>query len=258
MSGRIRFRVYVGKRIDKMVDMKLDILAIGVHPDDVELGCGATLIKHIEMDYKVGILDLTEGELGTRGTAEIRKQEARAAQAYAGIPVRENIGLEDGFFMNDKESKLAVIRMLRKYRPDIVLANAVSDRHPDHGKAAELVREACFLSGLAKVETEWDGQVQDKWRPVRLYHYIQDYHIEPDIVVDISDHIDKKFEMIAQFKSQFYDPASNEDETPISSKQFMDHLKGRATDHGRRIGVAFGEGFTSDTYIGVRDLFDLI
>ncbi len=238
--------------------MKLDILAIGVHPDDVELGCGATIIKHITQGYKVGILDLTQGELGTRGTAEIRMKEAESARALAGVLVRENIGLEDGFFTNDKASKLAIIKAIRKYQPDIVLANAVSDRHPDHGKAADLVRESCFLSGLGKIETVYNDTVQDKWRPKQMYHYIQDYHIEPDLVVDVSDFLDKKFDMIMCFESQFYNPDSKEDETPISGKQFLEHLRGRAIDHGRRIGVKYGEGFTSDTYVGVNNLFDLI
>ena len=237
--------------------MKLDILAFGVHPDDVELGCGGTIIKHIEKGYKVGIIDLTQGELGTRGNAETRMLESDRAKVYAGVSIRENLKLPDGFFQNDRDSKMAVIRMIRKYQPDIVLANAIMDRHPDHGRAALLVKEAAFLSGLSKIETEMDGQQQPKWRPSKLYHFIQDYHIEPDLVVDITDQIERKFEMIMCFDSQFYNPDSNEDETPISSKQFMDHLRGRAIEHGRRAGYDYGEGFTSDSYIGVDSLFDL-
>jgi bacillithiol biosynthesis deacetylase BshB1 len=248
----------MGKCLNKMVDIKLDILAIGVHPDDVELSCGATLLKHVDIGYKAGILDLTKGELGTRGTAELRLREAEAARAYAGIEIRDNLGLRDGFFVNDDESKMAIIRKIRQYRPDIVLANAIRDRHPDHGRAALLTSESCFLAGLSKIKTSYQGKDQQHWRPKKVYHYIQDNYIEPDIVIDISGYLDRKFEMIACFKSQFYDPNSREEETPISSKQFMDHLKGRAVDFGRRISVEYGEGFTSESYIGVSDLYKLI
>jgi len=241
-----------------MVDIKLDILAIGVHPDDVELSCGATLLKHVDMGYKVGILDLTQGELGTRGTAELRLQEAEAARAYGGIEIRDNLGLRDGFFVNDDESKMAIIQKIRQYRPDIVLANAVRDRHPDHGRAALVTKESCFLSGLSKIKSTIKGIEQNHWRPRKVYHYIQDNYIEPDMVIDISGYLERKFEMIACFKSQFYDPNSNEEETPISSKQFMNHLRGRAIDYGRQISVDYGEGFTSDSYIGVSDLYKLI
>ena len=241
-----------------MVDTKVDILAIGVHPDDVELGCGGTVIKHVELGYKVGIIDLTAGELGTRGNAELRIQEANKAKEYAGLLVRENLGLEDGFFLNNKENKIKIVEKIREYRPNLVLANAVKDRHPDHGNAAKLVYEACFLSGLSKIQTYKDGQSQAHWRPRKLYNYIQDHHITPDVVVDISNQIERKFEMIACFSSQFYDPSSSEAETPISSKQFLQHLRGRAIAHGRRIGVEYGEGFTCAELIGVNDLFDLI
>jgi len=238
--------------------MKLDLLAIGVHPDDVELGCGATLIKHIRKGYKAGIVDLTQGELGTRGSAALRLEEAEKARVFAGVSIRENLGMADGFFADDPSHQLEIVRIIRRYRPDIVLANAIRDRHPDHGRAAELVRKACFLSGLSKIETRDGGVIQEKWRPQRLYHYIQDYHIEPDLVIDVSEYLDDKFGMIMCFESQFYNPDSEEDETPISSRQFLDHLKGRAIDHGRRIGVKYGEGFTSDSYIGAHSLFDLI
>ncbi len=257
MPGRIWFRFHMGKCINKMVENNLDILAIGVHPDDVELGCGATLIKHVDLGYKVGILDLTKGELGTRGNAELRLKEANDAKDYAGISFRENIGLSDGFFVNDMDSKISIIEILRKYKPKIVLANAIRDRHPDHGKAATLVKEACFLSGLAKIETFMKGVSQEKWRPENVYHYIQDYNVEPDFVIDVSGYLERKFEMIACFKSQFYDPTSHEVETPISSKQFMDHLLGRAVAHGRRIGAQHGEGFTTYEYIGADDLFKI-
>ena len=248
----------MGKHLNKMVDTKIDILAIGVHPDDVELGCGGTLIKHVDLGYKVAIVDLTKGELGTRGNAELRLKEAEAARAYAGIMYRENLALADGFFLNDTPSKIKLIELVRKYRPQIVLANAVSDRHPDHGRSAELIRESCFLSGLSKIETTYDGKTQDAWRPSKVYHYIQDHHIEPGLVIDISGYLERKFEMIACFGSQFYNPESDEAETPISSRQFLDHLKGRAIDHGRRISVEYGEGFTSDSYIGADNLFKLL
>lgn len=248
----------MGKCIDKMVDQKLDILAIGVHPDDVELGCGATIIKHVDLGYKVGILDLTQGELGTRGNAVLRLEEAEKAKNYAGVLVRENLGLEDGYFQNDKSSKNALVKFIRRFQPDIILANAVRDRHPDHGRAAQLIKEACFLSGLEKIETVHNDNLQSKWRPRRIYHFIQDHYIEPDLVIDITDYLERKFEMIMCFESQFYNPDSKEADTPISSKQFMDHLRGRATDHGRRIGVDYGEGFTVESSVGTDDLFKLI
>jgi bacillithiol biosynthesis deacetylase BshB1 len=241
-----------------MVDFKCDILAIGVHPDDVELGCGATVIKHVELGYRVAIVDLTQGELGTRGNANLRMQEAELAKDYAGISHRVNLKLDDGFFENNKDSKIKIIEQIRKFKPDLVLANAVRDRHPDHGNAAKLIYEACFLSGLSKIKTVLDGKEQVNWRPRKLLNYIQDFHIEPDIVVDISHHLEKKFEMIACFKSQFYNPESTEENTPISSPEFLDHLKGRATAHGRRIGVKYGEGFTSEELIGISDLTTIL
>ena len=239
--------------------MKLDILAIGVHPDDVELGCGGTVIKHIDLGYKVGILDLTQGELGTRGNAKLRLQEAEDAKNYAGVLIRENIALADGFFQNDKESKLEIIKVIRKYQPDIVLTNAINDRHPDHANANKLTNEACFLSGLSKIETfNEDGSKQTHWRPRKNLSYIQDFYIEPDVVVDISGYLERKFEMIACFKSQFFDPQSKELDTPISDPNFLENLKGRALEMGRRIGVSHGEGFTSRSFIGVDDITQVL
>ena len=237
--------------------MKLDILAVGVHPDDVELGCGGTLLKHKTDGRKVGILDLTQGELGTRGSATLRLEEAQAAAKILGVDVRENLGLEDGFFQNDQESQLAIIRMLRKYQPEIVLANATTDRHPDHGRSAKLVYDAVFLSGLPKIETELNGEKQEAWRPRHLYHYIQAYRMDPAFVVDISQHMDKKMEAVLAYKSQFYDPESQEPETFIASKGFMDMVKARAIEFGTIVGYRYAEAFTVNRYPGVQDLFCL-
>lgn len=248
----------MGQCIDKMVEQKLDILAIGVHPDDIELGCGATLLKQMHLGYKVGMVDLTQGELGTRGTAEIRLQEAEAARAYAKIPVRENLGMRDGFFEINPENKIKIIQVIRQYQPDIILANAVKDRHPDHGNASKLTYEAAFLSGLVKIETELNGVKQTPWRPRKLFNYIQDFDIEPDIVVDVSDFMDAKVEFVKQYKSQFFDPNSEEPSTPISSEAFIQNLYGRARVHGRRIGVTYGEGFTCSTLIGVEDIMGVL
>ena len=237
--------------------MKLDILAIGAHPDDVELGCGATIAKEVAKGRTVGILDLTRGELGTRGSAQIRDQEAAAAAKILGVSVRENIGLADGFFKNDKESQLKVIQILRKYKPEIVLCNAVDDRHIDHGKGSSLASDACFLSGLIKIETSLDGIVQEQWRPKFVYHFIQWKNLEPDVVVDVSGYVAKKCEAVFAYTSQFYDPASKEGNTPISSKNFMESINYRAQDLGRLIGTAYGEGFTVERYPAVDSLFDL-
>lgn len=237
--------------------MKLDILAIGAHPDDVELGCGATIAKEVAKGRTVGILDLTRGELGTRGSAQIRDQEAAAAAKILGVSVRENIGLADGFFKNNKESQLKVIQILRKYKPEIVLCNAVDDRHIDHGKGSSLASDACFLSGLIKIETSLDGIVQEQWRPKFVYHFIQWKNLEPDVVVDVSGYVAKKCEAVFAYTSQFYDPASKEGNTPISSKNFMESINYRAQDLGRLIGTAYGEGFTVERYPAVDSLFDL-
>lgn len=238
--------------------MKLDILAIGAHPDDVELGCSATLAKEISLGKKVGILDLTRGELGTRGSAEIRDREAAEAAKILGISVRENLAFADGFFINDKAHQLKVIEMIRKYQPDIVLCNAIDDRHIDHGKGSKLVSDACFLSGLRKIETYIDSNLQEAWRPIHIYHYIQWKNIEPDFVMDVTGFMDKKIEAIKAYASQFYDPTSNEPTTPIASKNFLDSLDYRARDLGRLIGVDHAEGYTVERFVAVDSLDNLI
>ncbi|MGB5553054.1 MAG: bacillithiol biosynthesis deacetylase BshB1 [Flavobacteriaceae bacterium] len=240
--------------------MKLDILVFGAHPDDAELGAAATIAKEIASGKKVGIIDLTRGELGTRGSAEIRDKESEEAARILGVSVRDNLDFADGFFVNDKPHQLAVIRMLRKYRPEMVLCNAINDRHIDHAKGSKLVSDACFLSGLTKIDTKFEGDDnwQDPWRPKQVYHYIQWKNITPDFVVDISEFIDKKMEAIRAYSSQFYDPKSKEPMTPISSKNFTDSVEYRARDLGRLIGVEYAEGFTVERYLGVRLLSDLI
>ncbi|MGG8495157.1 bacillithiol biosynthesis deacetylase BshB1 [Tenacibaculum sp. TC6] len=238
--------------------MKLDILAFGAHPDDVELGCSATIAKEIALGKKVGIVDLTRGELGTRGSAELRDKEAMNAAEILGVSVRENLGFADGFFTNDKEHQMEIIKMIRKYQPEIVLCNAIDDRHIDHPKGSQLVSDACFLSGLLKIETEVDGQVQEKWRPKQVYHYIQWKNIEPDFVVDITGYMDKKIASVMAYSSQFFDPNSKEPETPITSKNFTDSIDYRARDLGRLIGVEYAEGFTSERYVAVENLGKLI
>ena len=237
---------------------KLDIMAFGAHPDDVELSCGATVIKHVALGKTVGVVDLTKGELGTRGTAEIREQEAAAAAKLMGFEVRENLGLPDGFLENSKDQQMTVLSMIRKYRPDIVLANAVQDRHPDHGKAASLVRDSCFLSGLVKLETSWEGKAQEAWRPKAVYHYTQENYMMPDLVVDVSEHFDAKMEAVRAYKSQFYDPDSSDPETKISGENYLDFVEARARDLGNKIGVKYAEGFTSIRPIGVDDLSGLL
>ena len=237
--------------------MKLDILAIGAHPDDVELGCGATIAKEISNGKKVGILDLTRGELGTRGSAEIRDQEAANAAKVLGVTVRENIALADGFFENNKESQLKIIEVIRKYQPEMVLCNTIDDRHIDHGKGSKLASDACFLSGLVKIETTVDGVTQEKWRPKFVYHYIQWKNIEPDVVVDVSGFIEKKCKAVFAYTSQFHDPKSKEGNTPISSETFKESITYRARDLGRLIGVDYAEGFTVERYPAVDSLFNL-
>lgn len=238
--------------------MKLDILAIGAHPDDIELGCGATVAKEISLGKKIGLLDLTRGELGTRGSAEIRDVEAKNAAKILGVEVRENLGFADGFFTNDKEHQIEIIKILRKYRPDIVLCNAVEDRHIDHPKGSKLVSDACFLSGLRRIETELEGELQEAWRPKFVYHYIQWKNLEPDFVVDVSDFIDKKIEAVKAYESQFYKKGSNEPESPISSKNFINSVLYRAQDLGRLIGVKAAEGFTVERPLAVNSLSNLI
>ncbi|PKA84530.1 bacillithiol biosynthesis deacetylase BshB1 [Ulvibacter sp. MAR_2010_11] len=238
--------------------MKLDILAIGAHPDDVELGCGATLAKEINNGKRVGILDLTRGELGTRGSAEIRDKEAARAAKLLGASVRLNLEFADGFFVNNHASQLEIIKVIRKYQPDIVLCNAVDDRHIDHGRGSKLASDACFLSGLRKIETIFEGNNQKAWRPKQVYHYIQWKNIEPDVVVDVSGFLDKKLEAVFAYESQFHKTDANEPETPISSTNFRDSISYRAQDMGRLIGVAHGEGFTAERYVAVDSLFKLI
>lgn len=238
--------------------MKLDILAIGVHPDDIELSCAGTLLKHLDFGHKVGILDLTRGELGTRGNADIRLEEATAAKKYMGIQVRDNLGMADGFFEHSRENLELIATALRHYRPDIVLANALSDRHPDHGRAAKLTADACFLSGLLKLRTEKNGAAQDPWRPKALYHYIQDHNLQPDFVFDISEFMDQKVEAILKFKTQFFNPDAEGPQTPISSKAFLEFIKAKNRTFGRHIGVEFAEGFNKSRDLGVGNLFDLI
>ena len=237
--------------------MKLDILAFGAHPDDVELGCSATIAKEISLGKKVGIVDLTRGELGTRGSAELRDKEAANASKILGVSVRENLGFADGFFVNDKKHQLEIIKMIRKYKPEIVLCNAIDDRHIDHPKGSKVVSDACFLSGLVKVETELDGVKQEKWRPKVVYHYIQWKNIEPDFVVDVTGFMDKKIDSVMAYSSQFFDPKSNEPETPITSKNFIESIEYRAKDLGRLIGVEFAEGFTTERYVAVENLSKL-
>lgn len=237
--------------------MKLDILAIGAHPDDVELSCAATLAKEIDRGKKVGILDLTRGELGTRGSAEIRDQEAKAAAEILGVKVRHNLEFSDGFFTNNVAHQLEIIKIIRKYRPEIVLCNAVDDRHIDHGKGARLVADACFLSGLRKIETICDSNKQNAWRPKFIYHYIQWKNLQPDLVVDVTGYMDKKLESVKAYKSQFFDESSKEPETPISNSNFLESITYRAKDLGRLIGADYGEGYTVERLIAVDSLFDL-
>ncbi|RTL14293.1 MAG: bacillithiol biosynthesis deacetylase BshB1 [Flavobacteriaceae bacterium] len=237
--------------------MKLDILAFGAHPDDVELGCSGTIAKEVSLGKKVGIIDLTRGELGTRGSVEIRNSESAKASEILGVVVRENLDMRDGFFVNDETHQLKVIEMIRKYQPEIVLCNAIKDRHIDHGKGSKLVSDACFLSGLRQIKTELNGEAQEAWRPKVVYHYIQWQNIEPDFVVDISEFMDKKMDSVLAYGSQFYDPNSKEPVSPITSKNFLDSVKYRAQDLGRLVGVEYAEGFTTERYLAVNSLGDL-
>ncbi|MBT8219271.1 MAG: bacillithiol biosynthesis deacetylase BshB1 [Bacteroidia bacterium] len=238
--------------------MKLDILAIMVHPDDVELSCSGTVMKHIDLGYKVGIIDLTQGELGTRGNAQIRLAEASVAADILGVSVRDNLGMADGFFQYSKANQMDIIKKIRQYQPDIILTNAAEDRHPDHGKASRLVRDACFLAGLRKIHTEMNGIAQEEWRPRQIFSSIQDEYMQPDIVIDISPYMDRKMKSIMAFKSQFYDPNNDEPSSPISSKEFLEATKAKNRVFGRSIKVAFAEGFTAERTIGAKDLLDLI
>ena len=238
--------------------MKVDVLAIGAHPDDVELGCGGTIAKLISEGKKVAIIDLTQGELGTRGTNETRAIEAKNAAEILGISARENLKMKDGFLINSEEYQLRIIKAIRTYQPEIVFCNAVDDRHPDHAKAAKLASDACFLSGLIKIETEESGKKQEKWRPKQVFHYIQWKNIEPDFVIDITGFLDKKIEACLAYKTQFYDPTSTEPMTPIATKDFLESLTYRAQDLGRLSGVEYAEGFTTEKLLAFKNFEGII
>jgi bacillithiol biosynthesis deacetylase BshB1 len=239
--------------------MKLDILVLAAHPDDAELGCGGAILHHVSLGHKVGVVDFTQGELGTRGTIQTREQEAADSAKILGLSVRENLKLADGFFKNDEAHQRKVIQAIRKYRPEIVLANAIYDRHSDHGRAAELASDACFLSGLSKIDTmDESGKPQSPWRPRAVYHYIQSLFIEPDFVMDVTAHWPKKVEAIKSFKTQFYDPNSTEPQTYISSPDFLRMIESRGIELGHAIGVKYAEGFTVKRYPGVKSLLDLL
>lgn len=241
--------------------MKLDILAIGVHPDDVELGCSGTLINEIKRGKKAGILDLTQGELGTRGTIETRYQEAADAAMIIGVSVRENLKMRDGFFKNDEEHQLQLIQAIRKYQPEIIIGNILSDRHPDHGRAGNLINTASFLSGLSKIETkDTDGKPQEKWRPKYVLQYLQDWYHEPDLVIDITDVFEQRMKAISAYTTQFHTNKSSSEgpQTYISTPDFLEAIKARARMLGKKIGVTFGEGFLTEKKIGLRNLDALI
>ena len=238
--------------------MKVDVLAIGAHPDDVELGCGGTIAKLISEGKTVAIVDLTRGEMGTRGTDLTRKQEAADAARILKISHRENLGMKDGFLQNSEEYQMQIVKMIRKYQPEIVLANAIDDRHPDHAKGAKLVSDACFLSGLIKIETELDSQTQTAWRPKHVFHYIQWKNVTPEFVIDISDFMETKVEACMAYKTQFYDPNSNEPMTPIATKDFQESLTYRAQDLGRLSGVAYAEGFTSERLLALKNFDGIV
>ena len=240
--------------------MKLDILAIGVHPDDVELGCSGTLINEIKLGKKAGIVDLTQGELGTRGTIETRYQEAANAAMIMGVNIRENLKMRDGFFKNNEEHQLKLIAAIRKYQPDIVIGNVLHDRHPDHGRAGKLIADCCFLAGLAKIETNDDtGNVQQRWRPSYVLHYIQDWYHEPDLLIDISDVFEQRMKAVEAYTTQFHNSGSSTGpQTYISTPDFLESVIARARMFGKRIGVKYAEGFISEKKIGIRSLDTLI
>ncbi len=237
--------------------MKLDILAFGVHPDDVELGCAGTIMAAIDQGKKVGIVDLTRGELGTRGTPTTRTQEAEAAAKIMGVDVRENLDMADGFFANDEAHQRKIIALIRKYQPDIILANAPEDRHPDHGRSAKRVSDAAFLSGLRKVETIYEGMTQNAWRPAYTFHYIQDRFIQPSFVIDITAYMERKMEAVLAYGTQFTNADTSEPQTYISSPQFLETVKARALMLGKRIGVGYAEGYITEKIIGFSN-FDAI
>ncbi len=241
--------------------MKLDILAIGVHPDDVELGCSGTLINEIKRGKKAGIIDLTQGELGTRGTIETRYEEASKAAMIMGVHVRENLKMRDGFFKNDEEHQLQLISAIRKYQPDIVIANVLHDRHPDHGRAGKMIADCCYLSGLVKIETRDEkGDLQPRWRPAYVLHYLQDWYHEPDLLVDISDVFDQRMEAVKAYGTQFHTSGESAEgpQTYISTPDFLESIVARARMLGKRIGVKYAEGFISEKKIGIRNLDALV
>lgn len=241
--------------------MKVDILAIGVHPDDVELSCAGTLLAHQAQGHTVAVVDLTRGELGTRGTATTRKIESAAAAKILGVQDRKNLEMADGFFANDEAHQRQLIAAIRHYQPEIILANAIRDRHPDHGRAAQLIHDAAFYSGLRKIETTWEGVAQAAWRPRAVYHYLQDYWIKPDVVVDVTPFVETKMEAIQAYSTQFYRPGAEDDNdepaTPISSKDFYEFLYARMRQAGRLIGATYGEAFTTARPVGVENLLTL-
>ncbi|GGZ17656.1 bacillithiol biosynthesis deacetylase BshB1 [Echinicola pacifica] len=237
--------------------MKLDILVIAAHPDDAELSCSGTIAAHIAKGHKVGVLDLTKGEMGTRGTPETRLQESAEASKILNLSARENLSFRDAFFVNDEAHQMEIVKIIRKYQPEIVLANAITDRHPDHPKGSEVASQACFISGLRMVETDHEGLQQEAWRPKYVYHYIQNNYIKPDFVFDISEFWETKLESIKAFKSQFYDPNNQEPASFISSLEYFKFIEARAREFGHMINVQYGEGFTVEKMVGVRDLFDL-
>lgn len=236
---------------------QIDVLAIGAHPDDVELSAAGTLLKHRALGFTTGIIDLTQGELGSRGTKETRKEEAQAASDILGLSARVNLKMADGFFEHSEENLRLLIEQIRRFKPSIVLLNAISDRHPDHGKGSKLASEACFLAGLRRIETSWDGNPQEAHRPKAVYHYIQDRFLKPDFVIDITDFVEQKFDAIKAYKTQFWDPTSSEPKTPISGEEFFEFLRGRMAEFGRGIDARYGEGFTIERPLGVNSLFDL-
>ena len=232
---------------------KLDILVLAAHPDDAELGCAGTMAAHVALGQQVGIVDFTRGELGTRGSTQLRAEEAEASRQVLGVAVRENLGFADGGFVNDRQHQLEIIKMIRRFQPDIVLANAIQDRHPDHGRGAELARDACFYSGLRKIETTWKGEQQMAWRPAKVFHFIQANHIVPSFVVDISPYWETKIKAIRSFASQF-DSQGDEPQTYLTTPIFLKFIEARAQELGHSIGVAYGEGFTADQMLGVKRL----
>lgn len=238
--------------------MKVDILAIGAHPDDVELGCGGTIAKLVAEGKKVAIVDLTRGELGTRGTDETRAEEAREGAEILGVVDRRNLKMKDGFLLNIEENQMKIVEMIRYFKPEIVLANAIEDRHPDHAKGAKLVSDACFLAGLRKIETVFQGESQEAYRPKQVFHYIQWKEIKPDFVVDISEHMDRKIKACLAYKTQFYDPSSKEPVTPIATKDFLESLTYRAQNLGRLSGCQYAEGFTSEKLLALKNFENIV